>query len=193
MDNLDAGKDAAIKFDPEADIDTVSQKEAVITRTKKHVFGLLVIYLATFLALGLGLYVMVVFVPAFADLLGFSEDGAANLFGLFSLIIFGLGVIFSYLAHKIYWQNELIFTSQSVTQVLQVGLFNKKTSELSVADIEDVTVEKSGILPTLFNFGTLRIETAGEQKNFIFKYCPNPGAYANTLLEIRSHYGHPQK
>ena len=57
-----------------------------------------------------------------------------------------------------------------------------------MANIEDVTASQTGILPTIFNYGTLHIETAGEQNNFIFLYCPNPNAYAKALLDARLNF-----
>jgi hypothetical protein len=37
----------------------------------------------------------------------------------------------------------------------------------------------------MFGFGELKIETAGEQSNFHFTYCPNPGYYAKVILNAR--------
>jgi hypothetical protein len=37
----------------------------------------------------------------------------------------------------------------------------------------------------IFNYGTLKIETAGEQANFHFNMCPNPNYYAKLILEVR--------
>lgn len=179
-----------VAFDPRGKIEAISKDETIIARTKRHPFGLFLVYLQTLVGLGLSLFVIIWFMPGVADLIGISDRGAESLFSVFSLIVITLGVVFLILATHIYWVNEIIFTNRSVTQVLQIGIFNKKISELSVADIEDVTAERSGIFPTFFNFGTLKIETAGEQNNFIFKYCPMPDAYASTLLDIRSQYRH---
>ena len=55
-------------------------------------------------------------------------------------------------------------------------------------NVEDVTSEQGGIFPTIFNYGVLKVETAGEQNNFIFKYCPNPNAYAKALQDARAAY-----
>jgi hypothetical protein len=49
-------------------------------------------------------------------------------------------------------------------------------------------------VPHLFNYGTLRVETAGEQSNFNFIYCPRPNAVAKLILEARERYvEHPPK
>jgi hypothetical protein len=41
--------------------------------------------------------------------------------------------------------------------------------------VEDMSVHKSGIVATLFNFGTVNMQTAGAQSRFIISGVPNPG------------------
>jgi hypothetical protein len=43
-------------------------------------------------------------------------------------------------------------------------------------------------LQTIFNYGTLTVETAGEMRNFVFPYCPNPNKYADQILDARQAY-----
>ncbi len=57
-----------------------------------------------------------------------------------------------------------------------------------MANVEDVTSDQHGFFATLFGYGTLKIETAGEQMNFHFTYTPNSGAIANHVLEARERY-----
>jgi hypothetical protein len=52
-------------------------------------------------------------------------------------------------------------------------------------NVEDVTTVQNGFFPTFFNYGTLKVETAGEQVNFVFTFCPNPGYFANIILNCR--------
>ena len=82
----------------------------------------------------------------------------------------------------------MIVTDRSLIQVLQKGLFNRKVSRLSMANVEDVSAEKKGIFAMIFNFGTLNIQTAGEIDNFIFPLCPDPDEYAGLVLDARQAY-----
>jgi len=87
------------------------------------------------------------------------------------------------LATIVYWQNQWVVTTDSITQVAQRGLFNRQVSQLSMDNLEDVTVDQVGIIAKIFNFGTLRVETAGERAKFLFVYCPRPNRYAHEILE----------
>ena len=46
----------------------------------------------------------------------------------------------------------------------------------------------TGLFAHAFDYGTLNIETAGEQENFMFKYCPKPEECARTLMSLREEY-----
>jgi len=41
-----------------------------------------------------------------------------------------------------------------------------------------------GIVQTLFNFGDVQVQSAGEQEKFIFKNAPNPELLADEVLQI---------
>jgi len=110
------------------------------------------------------------------------------LVGVFGLIALILVVIFLILATWIYNRSLLIVTTRNVTLINQVGLFNRKVSELAMTNIEDVTAQKKGIFQTIFNFGTLVVETAGEQNNFVYTYCTNPNVAAKIILDARESF-----
>lgn len=172
-------------FNPLGKIEDINADEVKVADIRRHFFGLFLIYLGTVIGLGLAVGLVIFLLPSVVG----TDNAAANsgvLLLAFIVAVFGL--IFLVLATKIYNANQLMITDKNVTQVLQVGLFRRKVSELTMNKIEDVTADQRGIFPTLFNYGTLTVETAGEQNNFIFKYCPNPNAYAKALQDCRSAY-----
>jgi hypothetical protein len=57
-----------------------------------------------------------------------------------------------------------------------------------MANVEDVTAEQKGILATIFGYGTLMVQTAGERENFTFYYCPDPNTYASRIIEAHQTY-----
>ncbi|MDB5164863.1 MAG: hypothetical protein JWL89_489 [Candidatus Saccharibacteria bacterium] len=103
---------------------------------------------------------------------------------IFLLLTF-LIVTFVFIFNIVYWGNRWILTSDSITQVQQTSLFNKQSSQLSLANLEDVTVEQNGILTHIFNYGRIKAETAGERSKFVFVYAPNPNFYAQKILSAR--------
>lgn len=79
-----------------------------------------------------------------------------------------------------YW----VITNERIVDNIQLGLFNRKISELSIHMIQDVSVKLVGMLPTFFNYGTLLVQTAAQEGNFVFGEVPNPQKVKDVLMGI---------
>jgi uncharacterized membrane protein YdbT with pleckstrin-like domain len=163
----------------------LNHDEDIVTIIHKSLIGLVYIYLFAFAAVT-ALIAVAIF--AFPSLFSSLSDNSNML--LLAAMIFAIALMFFilFIATYIYRQSKLIVTNQNLIQILQGGLFARKVSRLSVSNVEDVTADQRGFLPTIFNYGTLIVETAGEMKNFIFPYCPNPDVYADQILDARQAY-----
>lgn len=156
-----------------------------ITIIKRHIIGLIYIYLIIAAAVAAAIVIAAMVAPDFLE--GFSSAEFSAL-TLATFLIVLLLVIILIIVTNIYLHNSLIITDKETIQVLQRGVFQVKVSHLSHADIEDVTSEQNGLMATIFNFGILHIETSGELRNFEFKYCPDPTRYARIVLEARQRF-----
>lgn len=162
--------------------------EEMIADIHRHPFGIISLYFFAFLGLAAACGVILLLVPRLVGANTSSDyDPTMISIGLITVVIvltlIGLGV-----ATMVYWQNRWVVTSDSLTQITQRSLFNRQVSQLSFGNLEDVTAEQRGIIPNLFNFGTLKAETAGEHSKFFFLYCPNPNLYARKILMAREIY-----
>lgn len=83
----------------------------------------------------------------------------------------------------VYVRNQLIVTNENVIQVLYFSLFSRRLSQLSLAKVQDITVNQHGLIATMFNYGTLFIETAGEEANFEFPLARDPHVAAKRINE----------
>lgn len=175
-------------FDPTGKVEHLTSEEVRVADVRRHPIGLFIIYLQFLFGMGVAFLFIFGFLPSVLTVVNISEVQAKSIASLFAVVVAFIGLIFLVLASRIYKGNQLIVSDVNVTQVLQVGLFNRKVSELSMHNVEDVTSEQKGVMQTFFNYGTLTIETAGEQNNFIFVYCPNPNAYAKALLDARQQF-----
>jgi len=162
----------------------VDDDEVLLGTIRKHPFGIVIIYLLALLgiifALGLAFLLLP---PALSD-----TKTAYSLATAFSIFAVVFAVVIMVISTIIYKQSYLVITDKNITQVLQGGLFQRKISQLTMANVEDVTSEQRGIFASIFNFGILKIETAGEQANFHFSYCPRPSYYAKIILEAREKF-----
>jgi uncharacterized membrane protein YdbT with pleckstrin-like domain len=162
-------------------IEHVDIDEHKLAEIHKHSFGIIIIYLQSFLGM-LAAAVLIFFVaPSLIEDKGVAYLISGSFLAVAGLLAFLVMAISTY----IYRQNRIIVTDRNITQILQYGLFSRKISQLNIVNVEDVTSIQHGLIPTLFNYGVLKIETAGEQENFHFAYCPNSGYVAKVILEAR--------
>lgn len=84
-----------------------------------------------------------------------------------------------------YYLDVWIITDQRIIDIEQLGFFRRQISELSHEKIQDVTSEVQGVIPTLFNFGFVYVQTAGEKERFIFKQVHDPVRVRNIIMELQ--------
>lgn len=161
------------------------ENEQLVWEIRKHPFGLFIIYFSgaaisaiifTFLVVGPMLFSK--------DFLGLGiELGAIRplIIATGFLLTVG-GLIGTSIGAYLYQANVVIVTSEKIAQLLYVSLFNRKISQLSIGDVQDVSVQQKGIFARIFNYGTLVVETAGEQNNYTFTYTPQPYETAKAIV-----------
>jgi len=158
--------------------------DEILFRMHRHPFGLITVYISTIVALGGSFGLIIWASQQFGEISAGVE--AAIYIGM--LIATVLVLAFLYFATVIYWASNITLTNDEVRQTLQQGLFSKKSSRLGLANVEDVTAKQDGFIASAFKFGTINIETAGEQSNFKFTYCPDPQFCANAIMEAREEH-----
>jgi hypothetical protein len=111
--------------------------------------------------------------------------------GLF-LFVENIFLIFIWLFFFIIWIDYYfdvwIVTNERIVNIEQKGLFSRGISELELENIQDITVEVLGIIPTFLNYGNLYVQTAAEKERFIFKHVPDPYAIKDLIMNLQKTY-----
>jgi hypothetical protein len=100
-----------------------------------------------------------------------------------------IGTLFWYLATSgyiiinfLHWYfNIYIVTNHRVVDIDFVQLLYKRFSEARLNKIQDVSYQTSGVFASVFNFGDVYVQTAGEAPNFDFVSVPNPDAVVTII------------
>jgi hypothetical protein len=165
-------------------IEVLDRDERLLCAVKQHPFGILVIYLASFIAFISALILISAFLPS-------SFENTNEIYTAWTILAFVCGFILFIIliiSTYIYNQSILTVTDKNVIQIIQKSIYERKVSHLSLANIEDVTSEQRGLFANMLNFGTLNIETAGEQANFNFVLCPHPNRVARIILDAKDDF-----
>lgn len=159
--------------------------ERVICEIKRHPIGLIGVYAISALMLAVALSIAIL-TPIYASFLTDQQKLGVVLASILGMVI---TLIITYIAVYIYQANRWVVTSDSVTQITQNSLFDRHYSQLSLANLEDVSAEQHNILQELFGYGDITLETAGaEPGKFVFDYCPNPNEYARKIIAAHEEY-----
>lgn len=83
-----------------------------------------------------------------------------------------------------YYLDVWIVTNKRILNIEQTGLFTRIVSELRLYRVQDVTSTVKGIAETLFDYGNVEIQTAGEKTRFLFEQIPHPNSVSKSILEL---------
>src|SRR3990167_3288290 len=166
-------------------------KEEFLTEIRKHPIGAVVIG-ATGSLIAFIITIAVTLIARNID--SFSLSGSGGNESAKALLLIG-GLIMSLLALGatgisvfVYRSNVIYVTNQKIAEVAYLSLFNRKVTQLGLSHIENVTFHQDGILPHLFNYGNIVIETASELENTSFSYVPNPNFYSQQIIQAHEAY-----
>ncbi len=151
----------------------LSAGEFVISDVHRHPIGLFQIWggaaliIIAFLAL-LGLLVSNTANSAIGGMVPNSVL-AVGIFLLSVLVMLGASV-----AAWVYKANRFYLTNESVIQNIQSSLFSNREQTVSLANIEDASYTKKGILQHMFNYGSIRLSTEGDETTYRFHFASDP-------------------
>lgn len=155
--------------------DSQEREEQVVLLLRKHPITQLGWILT---AIALVFFPLVLrFIPVFSALPLRFELAA---FVLWYLLITGF-VLESFLS---WFFNVYIITDERVIDVDFLSLIYKNVSAAKLDNIEDVTATTGGALRSVFNFGTVVIQTAGAQQELEFEDVPHPAKVTKLLNEL---------
>lgn len=151
----------------------LSNYEYIISAVRRHPIGLFVPVGLTIFLVALVASIIINY-PLIMESLGILEPapfGPVLLVGFLLIVLFLIG---GYIAVWVYMNNRFFLTNESVIQELQLSLFMRKEQTVSLANIEDASFDQHGIIPTLLNYGSIRLSTEGDETTYRFTYVSNP-------------------
>lgn len=103
-----------------------------------------------------------------------------------------VGTVFWYVAtfgfilgNFLYWFfNIYIVTNERVVDIDFLYLLYKRFSQAELTKIQDLSYASGGILATVFDYGNVIIETAGEAPNLEFGKVPHPQKVVETIRSV---------
>jgi CRP-like cAMP-binding protein/uncharacterized membrane protein YdbT with pleckstrin-like domain len=83
------------------------------------------------------------------------------------------------------WRNDIFQVSDRA--VLDIDRrpfgFGEARRQAAISNIQNVTAERPGFFATIFNYGNVKIDTAGAQSDIMFDHVPNPSVIQSDIFE----------
>lgn len=152
----------------------LSEGEYIISAVRRHPIGLVPI----FGFVGIMLLLLLGAIPWYSSYVNSAADsGGLPSVGVVAVLALLLGVLFTIgglIAAYVYIQNKFFLTNESVIQEIQISLFSKHEQTVSLSNIEDASFRQENILQNIFNYGSIRLSTEGDETTYRFNYVANP-------------------
>jgi len=144
--------------------------ESVITLCRRHV-----VFLVTNLVRDalFGLVPIVVLLI----LVGMTA-GLGSTLGTIAIVLSVVWALFWAVRGYLTWyrhQNDVwVITNQRLIDSIRHHWFHRHISSADLIHVEDMSVVRQGLLPTMFKFGDVQCQTAGATQNFVLSGIPEP-------------------
>lgn len=110
----------------------------------------------------------------------------AELFPLLAVMVGSIYYLYALLfilyAFLDYFLDVWTITDHHIINVEQQSIFLRTTSKQELERVQDVTSEIKGIFGTFFNYGNVKVQTAGAQERIIFEKVPMPQTIVDVIL-----------
>ena len=158
---------------PNIDLNEDEHVVLSMTRTK---LGLIGIWLFASIVIILLTMLLVVVannptVSGFLDAVG--SESTKYLYILIGLAYFII-ILATIVSHIVYRDNKMYITNKRAIQQIRTSLFSGSTNIIDLQRIEDVSFHQKGFFDTVFNVGTLRMATVGEETTYTFPLLDTP-------------------
>lgn len=160
----------------------LEEGETIIRIVRRDLF----IFIVRLSFIALGLLIPLLLSPFLARLLDTvrSERGATVFMILY---LFWVLILFMRFFYKWtdYFLDVWIVTNRRVFDIEQQRLFSRIISVFPLENIQDITIEMRGIIPTMFKFGNVHIHTAGEKQDLIIRHARHPMEVKQILSRVQ--------
>ena len=91
-----------------------------------------------------------------------------------AVFIYSVWLLASWVCFAIQWTNFSLdvwyVTQRRIIDVEQKGIFHREISNLRFDKIQDISIEVTGFIATMLNFGDIHVQTAAEDSSDFFMH-----------------------
>jgi len=85
-----------------------------------------------------------------------------------------------------FYYDFLIVTESQIIAVEQKGIFERAIYQCHITQVEESTARIQGLLPNLFSYGAINLQTAGPQEHIVIRNIPNPFEISERIMKLHN-------
>jgi len=152
-------------------------------RLKEGESAVLIVRKYPFVFLGHILFSSLFIIAPFFFLFPLVRWGGWGVLIFFVSLLIGIGIAVRVFVE--YSFNVFLITDARIIDIDQKGFFDRTVSETTYDKIQDVSFRSHGVTQTLLRYGSVIIQTAGQQANIELHGVKNPERVQQTIIEIQ--------
>ena len=176
---IKARHDRSVKKYPEI---TVDEDEYVVLSMRRHSLGYLlnIIFSSIVAVFLISTWIIVCFMPNPLPIPANFKPQLSIIFGSITLLL----ILLTYVNYVVYRANRIVITNERAIQWISTTIMSQKKQVINLESIEDISYSRDGILQHLFDYGTVKLSTVGDESTYTFAFSPNPDKKAEFLSDV---------
>ena len=176
---IKARHDRSVKKYPEI---TVDEDEYVVLSMRRHSLGYLlnIIFSSIVAVFLISTWIIVCFMPNPLPIPANFKPQLSVIFGSITLLL----ILLTYANYVAYRANRIVITNERAIQWISTTIMSQKKQVINLESIEDISYSRDGILQHLFDYGTVKLSTVGDESTYTFAFSPNPDKKAEFLSDV---------
>ena len=176
---IKARHDRSVKKYPEI---TVDEDEYVVLSMRRHSLGYLlnIIFSSIIAVFLISAWIIICFMPNPLPIPANFKPQLSIIFGSITLLL----ILLTYVNYVVYRANRIVITNERAIQWISTTIMSQKKQVINLESIEDISYSRDGILQHLFNYGTVKLSTVGDESTYTFAFSPNPDKKAEFLSDV---------
>jgi len=159
----------------------LAPQEKIVLKVRRHKLAL--VFETLFLGFFLVLPPLLFWVGE--NTITIAGSDSALFVSVYSAIILIAWIVF-FIIWTNYYLDVLIVTDERIIDVEQKGFFRREVSTVRLDKIEDMSISINGVLATFLDYGTIRIQSAAEAREFIIRDIPEPNKVKSVIYDLHS-------
>lgn len=83
-----------------------------------------------------------------------------------------------------FYYDFLIVTARQLIVVNQKGLFERVIYQCHLSQVEESTADVKGVTQSMFNYGNIKIQTAGPQEHIVIRAIAKPFEISERIMKL---------